>query len=120
MHIANGQGLVYENADGVTSVAVTCQAAANALLSFNIGVNVSGLSAGNPVTFVVGGANPLTVDANGLVVFPQTFYAETVYPPGATDVLVRTNPSGQTCTLAHQANVGAGFTNFVSYTAVCK
>jgi hypothetical protein len=117
--IANAQGTLDQNADAVANVAVTCQTATVALMNYNIGLNVSGISAGNSATFLIGGANPLIVNANGLAVFPLTFTSEEEYPPGATVVTVASNPSGQTCTVA-SGPINGNFADFVDYTVVCQ
>jgi Putative esterase len=73
----------------VTSVAVSCAASA----SYSIGGTVSGLS--GAVVLQDNGGDSLSVTSNG----PFTF-ATPVAAGGAYNVTVKTNPSGQSCTVS--------------------
>ena len=115
--IANGQGTVDSNADAVTNIAVSCQSAAVAMPEYNVGAKVSGLSSKNSLTLQLYGSNPLTVNADGLVVFPQTLSPDTVTPPGPV-VTVGTNPTGQSCTVA--SNGTGSSINFVLVDVTCQ
>ena len=87
--ISNANGITDQNADAVTNITVTCQTAAVALFNYNIGVTVSGLAAGNSITFDINGANPLIVNTNGLAIFPETFAWEAA---GTNNVSIATPP----------------------------
>ena len=86
--VAGGTGTM--GSANVTSVAVTC--AAN-VASFSVGGSVSGLS--GTVVLQDNGGDDLSVAASG----PFTF-ATKVATGSAYSVAVKTNPSGQTCTVA--------------------
>ncbi|CAN7697022.1 hypothetical protein [Duganella sp. LjRoot269] len=120
--VANGAGMVAQNAVDISNVAVTCQPAAITLLRYNVGVTVSGLTAGNSVNFADDQGSILKVSANGLGVFPKS-YSPLMVPGADYNVTVSANPSGQTCTLANSSGTnpaGVGFSNFINVTAVCK
>ena len=74
----------------VTSVAVTCTANPS---SFTVGGSVSGLS--GTVVLQDNGGDDLSVTASG----PFTFATKVASGSGYA-VTVKTNPSGQTCTVA--------------------
>ncbi|OFA04518.1 hypothetical protein DUGA2_20640 [Duganella sp. HH101] len=120
--VANGSGTVAQNAVDIGNVAVTCQPAVIALLTYNVGVTVSGLAAGGSVSFADAQGNLLRAGANGLSVFALSYSPQSLH--GASyDVTVSLNPAGQTCTLTNNAgtnNAGAGFTDFINVTATCK
>ena len=87
--VANGSGTV--GSANVTNVAVTCEPN-----TYSIGGSVSGLS--GTVVLQDNGGDDLSVSANGVFAFA------TKLPSGAAyDVAVKTNPSGQTCTVATAA-----------------
>lgn len=119
--IANGSGTVAQNAVDISNVAVTCQPAVIALLTYYVGVTVSGLAAGGEVSFADARGSLLKVSANGLSVFAQSYSPQSLR--GASyNVTVSLNPAGQTCTLTNNAgtnNAGAGFTDFINVTATC-
>jgi archaellum component FlaF (FlaF/FlaG flagellin family) len=120
--VANGTGVIAQNAADVSNVAVTCQLAAIALLQYNVGVTVSGLTAGNSVSFSDGQGAILKVAANGLGVFAKQ-YSPLLVPGASYNVTVSANPTGQSCTLTNNAGTnpaGAGFSNFINVTAACK
>jgi len=97
--IANAQGATDQNADAVTNIAVNCQNVPVAIPTYNIGVMVSGLAVGGSMTLQLYGAHPLTVNHNGLAVFPYALSPDQVNPSGPA-VAISTNPTGQTCTLS--------------------
>ena len=85
--VSNGSGTVA--AANVTNVAVSCATAA----SYSVGGTVSGLS--GTVVLQDNGGDNLSVTANG------SFTFATALPGGAAyNVTVKTNPSGQTCTVS--------------------
>ena len=121
--VSNGSGTVAAGVTSISSVSVSCTDAAVALSSFNVGVTVSGLQAGHSVTFS-NGMSTLTADSDGLYVFKDVYYKQVIYAgtPGGYQVVVQTNPAGQTCTLTGAAGaLGPGdITNFVNVQAACK
>jgi hypothetical protein len=126
--INNGAGTVDSQADDVKGIAVNCQGTPSfGSPGFNLGVTVSGLAAGNTITFLDSGSSPLVATSNGLVVFPYLLDAgpPSTPPPGSLlySVTIANNPAGQTCTLGSNATpVGSFVTseNFVNVTATCK
>ena len=110
--VASGSGTV--GSANVTNVAVTCSNAA----SYTVGGTVSGLS--GTVVLQDNGGDNLSVSANG------SFTFATALPTGASyAVTVKTNPAGQTCTVAsgsgtvgsaNVTNVAVSCSNAGSYT----
>ena len=100
--VANGSGTV--GSAGVTNVAVTCTA--NAAATYPIGGTVSGLS--GTVVLQDNGGDDLSVSASGAFTFGTGLTSGTAY-----SVTVKTNPAGQTCSVANgSGTVGsAGVTN---------
>ena len=100
--VANGSGTV--GSAGVTNVAVTCTA--NAAGTYSIGGTVSGLS--GTVVLQDNGGDDLSVSASGAFTFGTGLTSGTAY-----SVTVKTNPAGQTCSVANgSGTVGsAGVTN---------
>ena len=84
--VAGGSGTV--GSANVTSVAVTCTTN-----TYSIGGSVSGLS--GTVVLQDNGGDDLSVSANGAFTFATKLPAGAAY-----NVTVKTNPSGQTCTVA--------------------
>jgi hypothetical protein len=83
---------------------------------------VSGLAAGNSVSFSDGQGNILKLSANGLGVFPKS-YSPLAVPGANYNVTVSANPSGQACTLTNSSGTnpaGIGFSNFINVSAACK
>ena len=100
--VANGSGTV--GSAGVTNVAVTCTA--NAAATYPIGGTVSGLS--GTVVLQDNGGDDLSVSASGAFTFGTGLTSGSAY-----SVTVKTNPAGQTCSVANgSGTVGsAGVTN---------
>ena len=100
--VANGSGTV--GSAGVTNVAVTCTA--NAATTYTIGGTVSGLS--GTVVLQDNGGDDLSVSASGAFTFGTGLTSGSAY-----SVTVKTNPAGQTCSVANgSGTVGsAGVTN---------
>ena len=100
--VANGSGTV--GSAGVTNVAVTCTA--NAAATYTIGGTVSGLS--GTVVLQDNGGDDLSVSASGAFTFGTGLTSGSAY-----SVTVKTNPAGQTCSVANgSGTVGsAGVTN---------
>ncbi|WP_292935788.1 hypothetical protein [Noviherbaspirillum sp.] len=119
--VVNGAGTVDQHASNVSNISVSCEPAAVAFLSYNIGVTVSGLAEGASVTLINNGKDSLKVSENGLFVFPNA-YALEVAGENTYNVTVSTNPAGQTCSLSNAtgANTGTHFSNFVNVTATCN
>ena len=91
--VTNGSGTV--GAANVTNVAVTCAATPD----LSVGGSVSGLA--GTVVLQDNGADNLSVSANG------SFTFATALPAGAAyAVTVKTNPSGQTCSVSNGSGHG--------------
>ena len=105
--VSNGSGTVASA--NVTSVAVSC--AANAAASFSVGGAVSGLS--GTVVLQDNGGDNLSVSASG----PFTF-ATALASGAAYSVTVKTNPSGQTCTVSNGSGTVAS-ANVTSVAVSC-
>ncbi|MYN17202.1 hypothetical protein GTP81_10605 [Rugamonas sp. FT107W] len=120
--VANGSGTIAQNAVDIGNVAVTCQPAAIGLLQYHVGVTVSGLAAGNAVSFADANGNILKAGTNGLSVFAAAYSPMELH--GASyAVTVSANPTGQACTLTNNTgtnNSGTGFVDFINITALCK
>ena len=86
--VANGSGTI-GSAD-VTNVAITCTANP----THAVGGNVTGLS--GTVVLQDNGGDDLTLNANGPFAFATKLASGTAY-----NVTVKTNPSGQTCSVAN-------------------
>ena len=91
----------------MTNVAVTCTSNA----TYSVGGTVSGLS-GSVVLQDNGGDN-LTVSANGSFTFATKLAAGASY-----NVTVKTNPTGQTCTIANGTGT-IGSANVTNVTVTC-
>ncbi len=102
--VANGSGTVASA--NVTNVAVTCTTN-----TYSIGGSVSGLS--GTVVLQDNGGDDLSVSANGAFAFA------TKLPTGAAyDVAVKTNPAGQTCTVANGSGT-VGSANVTNVAVSC-
>ena len=110
--VSSGSGTV--GSANVTSVAVSCTSAA----SFTVGGAVSGLS--GTVVLQDNGGDNLSVTANGSFTFATALVSGASY-----SVTVKTNPSGQTCTVssgsgtvgsANVTNVAVSCANAASFT----
>lgn len=89
--VANGTGRATAN---ISNVAVSCQALAPN--TFTLGGTASGLGAGKTAVLQNNGGDDLTVSANGGFTFATALAANAAY--AAT---IRTQPTGQNCTLAN-------------------
>ena len=103
--VASGSGTV--GSANVTNVAVTCVNAA----SYTIGGTVSGLS--GTVVLQDNGADDLSVSANGTFTFATSLVSGASY-----SVTVKTNPSGQSCTVASGTGT-VGSANVTSVAVTC-
>jgi Putative esterase len=102
--VSNGSGTM--GSANVTNVAVTCNNAA----SYTVGGTVSGLS--GMVVLQDNGGDNLSVSANGTFTF-----ATSVVSGAAYSVTVKTNPSGQVCTVSNgSGTVGSGNVTNVAVT----
>ena len=110
--VSSGSGTIA--AANVTNVAVSCANSA----TYTVGGTVSGLS--GTVVLQDNGADNLSVSANGSFTFATALAGGTAY-----SVTVKTNPSGQTCTVssgsgtiaaANVTNVAVSCTNSATYT----
>lgn len=120
--VANGSGTVAQSPADIGNIAVTCQPAVIALLTYNVGVTVSGLAAGASVNFADDQGHVIKASTNGLSVFPQP-YSPLAVPGANYNVMVSSNPAGQTCTLSNNTGanpVGANFSSFINVIANCK
>ena len=103
--VSNGSGTV--GSANVTSVAVSCANVA----TFTVGGTVSGLS--GTVVLQDNGGDDLSVTANG----PFTF-ATSLASGAAYSVTVKTNPSGQTCTVSNGSGT-VGSANVTNVAVSC-
>jgi hypothetical protein len=103
--VANGSGTV--GSANVTSVAVSCSNAP----SYTVGGTVSGLS--GTVVLQDNGGDNLSVSANGAFTF-----ATSVVSGASYSVTVKTNPSGQSCTVASGSGT-VGSANVTSVAVSC-
>ena len=104
--VASGSGTM--GSANVTSVAVSCTANPT---SFTVGGSVSGLS--GTVVLQDNGGDDLTVAANGSFTFATKVASGAGYA-----VTVKTNPSGQTCTVASGSGT-MGSANVTSVAVTC-
>ena len=112
--VSNGSGTI--GSANVTSVGVSCTTSTGG--SFTVGGTVSGLS--GTVVLQDNGGDNLSVSANGSFTFATALASGAAYA-----VTVKTNPSGQTCTVsngsgtigsANVTNVGVSCSNTASFT----
>jgi azurin len=94
--VINGGGTV--GFGDVTNIAVTCT-----IDNFTVGGALSGLSSGQSIVLQNNGGNDLTLTANGSFTFSAPLADTTDYA-----VSIRSQPSGQTCTLANASGTLAG------------
>ena len=87
----------------VTNVTVTC-----ATNLYTVGGSVSGLGTGKTVTLLNNNTNPTTLSSNGSFTFSTAIAEGSAY-----NVTIQTQPTGQTCTVAHGSGIvgGAPVTN---------
>ena len=104
--VASGSGTV--GSANVTNVAVTCSNAA----SYTVGGTVSGLSSG-AVVLQDNGGDDLSVSANGSFTFATALATGAAY-----SVSVKTNPSGQACTVASGSGT-VGSANVTNVAVTC-
>jgi hypothetical protein len=119
--VANGTGKIDQNADSVTNIAVTCQSVAVALPYSYVSVSVKGVASGGSATFLLNGGTPLVANANGLFVFSGVISPDGPVGqggPGAYNVTVLANPTGQTCSLTNPS--GTVFGEYVNVSATCQ
>src|ERR1700761_6191713 len=82
--------------------------------TYNVGGTTSGLASGGTVVLQNNGANDLTVAANGSFAFSTALTTGAAY-----NVTVKTNPAGQTCTVANGTGT-IGTANVTNVTVTCK
>ena len=104
--VTNGSGTV--GSANVTNVAVSC---ANAATSLPVGGTVSGLS--GTVVLQDNGGDNLSVTANGSFTFATALATGAAY-----SVTVKTNPSGQTCTVTSGSGT-IGSANVTNVAVTC-
>ena len=103
--VANGSGTV--GSANITNVAVTCTAGA----TYSVGGTVSGLS--GTVVLQDNGGDDLSVSANGAFTFGTGLAAGSAY-----NVTVKTNPAGQTCSVANGSGT-VGSANITNVAVTC-
>ena len=103
--MANGSGTV--GSANITNVAVTCTAAS----TYSIGGTVSGLS--GTVVLQDNGGNDLSVGASGAFTFSTALATGSAY-----SVTVKTNPAGQTCSVANGSGT-VGSANITNVAVTC-
>ena len=106
--VANGSGTV--GSANVTNVAVSCTNNSTTGGSYSVGGTVSGLS--GTVVLQDNGGDNLSVSANGSFTF-ATAVARRGY-----NVTVKTNPSGQTCTVTNGSGT-VGSANVTNVAVSC-
>ena len=104
--VANGSGTV--GSANVTNVAVTC----SAVPTYSVGGTVSGLS--GAATLQDNGGNDLSVSANGGFTFSTPLASGSAY-----NVTVKTNPPGQTCSVANGSGT-VGSANVTNVAVTCS
>ncbi len=104
--VANGTGTV--GSANVTNVAVTCTSTP----TYSMGGTVSGLSGGS-VVLQDNGGDDLTVTGNGSFTFQSKLASGAAYA-----VTVKTNPSGQTCSVANGSGT-VGSANVTNVAVTC-
>ena len=104
--VSNGSGTV--GSANVTSVSVAC----TTVPTYSVGGSLSGLSSGS-VVLQDNGGDDLSVSANG----PFTF-ATKLASGAAYAVTVKTNPSGQTCSVSNGSGT-VGSANVTSVSVAC-
>ena len=104
--VANGSGTV--GSANITNVAVTCTAAP----TYSIGGTVSGLS--GTVVLQDNGGDDLSVGASGAFTFGTGLAAGSAY-----SVTVKTNPAGQTCSVANGSGT-VGSANITNVAVTCS
>ncbi len=103
--VANGSGTI--GSANVTNVAVTCAAAS----TYSVGGTVSGLS--GTVVLQDNGGDDLSVSANG-----RSPSATGLATGSAYNVTVKTNPTGQSCTVANGSGT-VGSANITNVAVTC-
>ena len=104
--VANGSGTI--GSANVTNVAVTC---AKRRRTYSVGGTVSGLS--GTVVLQDNGGDDLSVSANGAFTFAHRAGLGAAY-----SVTVKTNPAGQTCTVANGSGT-VGSANVTNVAVTC-
>ncbi|MDW8311727.1 MAG: hypothetical protein RMK02_03185, partial [Burkholderiales bacterium] len=109
-----GQTCTVSNASGtatanVTNINVSCS---TTYTLYTLGGTVSGLSGGSVTLSLNGGAQTVTVSANGSYSFPNPVAHGTSYT-----VTVGTQPTGQTCTVSNAS--GTATSNVTSVNITC-
>lgn len=95
----------------VTNVQVVCSGT-----TYSIGGTVIGLDSGKSLTLYDSGSNPLSLQANGSFTFSQPVAAG-----GSYQVIVGTQPMGETCSIANSTGSGIGVTaNITDVTIICS
>lgn len=104
--IANGSGVIANS--NITNVTVSC------VSQYSIGVTVGGL-AGQGLTLLLNGTDPLSISANGSATFSSLLASGASY-----SITVKTQPTmpTQTCTLSNAAGTVAS-ANVSNVTVVC-
>ncbi len=101
--VGSGSGIANNN---VTTVTVTCSA-----VTYSIGGTLSGLTSGS-VVLQDNGSDNLTLSSNG-----QFTFATKIASGGTYNVLVNTQPSGQSCTVGNGS--GTATANVTSVVVTC-
>lgn len=121
--VTNGSGTITHGVERTPPVSVSCSPGATAALHFNVGVTVTGLSAGQSLALTNNRVEAVTATKDGLVIFPTYYYTTGIYSgrKGGYDVAIKTQPAGKTCTLSNERGAVAGNSgNFVNSAAACK
>ena len=89
--VSNGSGTI--GSASVTNVTVTCT---DVITPVTIGGSITGLSSGNSVVLSLNGGSDLTLNSNASFTFAGTILSGQSYA-----VTVKTQPTGQTCTVSN-------------------
>ena len=90
-NVSNGSGTI--GSASVTNITVTCT---DVIVPVTIGGSLTGLSSGNSVVLSLNGGSDLTLNSNASFTFAGTILSGQTYA-----VSVKTQPTGQTCTVSN-------------------
>lgn len=122
-NVLNGTGTVASGTPSVSNISIDCSGVAFTSFRFYVGVTISGLLPGNSVTFTNNVIDTLTANDNGLFVFSQPYLIEVIYSgrAGGYEVVVKTNPKAQVCSLSNAAgSMSRADSDFVNVIVTCK
>ncbi len=107
--VSNGSGTIASS--NINNIQVACSA--NPAQTYTISGGLTGLASGATLVLQNNGGDNLTVNANGSFTFATALVNQAAY-----DVTVLTQPTGQTCSIAHPAGTVQG-ANVTSVAVSC-